>query len=298
MEVAPNSSAIYRNYAIGSHDIAPNPEHIPTVLPKNHMLLRIPMLGTVCLLMASTCLSWQTPDSSCSTFSGTWYGSFRIVAADGKSTRDNAVIVLAGDCGHITGSAGSGIDQQMAVGAVQVTGDEIRFHMDAMGGLDFQLKRRGNHLTGTASGKVNAVIDVQPAPGLLPHNQLVAEITETDRKLFEAFDTCNVDAYGRYLSPDLEFYHDRGGKTGYQEQLDSLRQRCGEGLVLRRELVKDSLVVNAAPGFGAIEAGTHQFYAKQKDGTEHLDATAKFTEIWTKATGSWKLVRVISYSHQ
>ena len=160
------------------------------------------------------------------------------------------------------------------------------------------MKRQGNHLTGTASGKVNVVVDVQPAPGLLPHDQLVAEITETDRKLFEAFDACNVDAYASYLSPDLEFYHDQGGKTGYQEQLDSLRQRCGEGLVLHRELVKDSLVVNAAPGFGAIEAGTHQFYAKQKDGTKHLDATAKFTEIWTKATGSWKLVRVISYSHQ
>lgn len=260
--------------------------------------MRIPTLGALCLLTASTCLSSQTTDSSCSTFFGTWYGSFRLVAADGKSTRDNAVIVLTGDCGHITGSAGSDIDRQMPVSNVQVTDDEIRFHMDAMGGLDFQLKRRGNHLTGTASGKTNAVIDVQPAPGLLPHDQLLAEITEADRKLFEAFDTCNVDGYASYLSPDLEFYHDRGGKTGYQEQLDSLRQRCGEGLVLRRELVKDSLIVNAAPGFGAIEAGTHLFYAKQKDGTEHLDATAKFTEIWTKATGSWKLVRVISYSHQ
>jgi hypothetical protein len=57
--------------------------------------------------------------------------------------------------------------------------------------------------------------------------------------------------------------------------------------MLRRELVKNSMVVNAAPGLGAIEAATHQFYAKQKDGTEHLDATAKFTEIWTKASGSW-----------
>src|SRR5262249_47290478 len=105
-------------------------------------------------------------------------------------------------------------------------------------------------------------------------------------------------AYASYLSPDLEFYHDQGGKTGYQEQLDSLRQRCCEGLVLRRELAKDSLVVNAAPGLGAIEAASHQFYAKQKDGPERLDATAKFTEIWTKASGRWKLVRVISYDHR
>ena len=167
-----------------------------------------------------------------------------------------------------------------------------------MGGLDFKLKLRASRLVGTATGKVQAVIDVTPAPGLLPHERLLSEIEDSDRKLFEAFDACNIDAYASYLSTDLEFYHDQGGKTGYQDQLDSLRQRCGEGLVLRRELVQDSLVVNAAPGFGAIEAGTHRFYAKQKDGTEHVDATAKFAEIWTKASGSWKLARVISYDHK
>jgi len=198
----------------------------------------------------------------------------------------------------MTGSAGSNIDRQSPISRVQFTGDEIRFHMEPMGGLDFQLKRQGSHLVGTANGQVRAVIDVQPAPGLLPHGELVDEISDADRSLFEASDTCNVAVYASYLSPDLEFYHDQGGKTGYQEQLDSLQQRCGEGLVLRRELVRNSMVVNAAPGFGAIEAATHQFYAKQKDGTERLDATAKFTEIWTKASGSWKLVRIISYDHQ
>lgn len=197
----------------------------------------------------------------------------------------------------MTGSAGSSIDQQSPISSVQVAGNEIRFHMEAMGGLDFQLKRQGNRLAGTASGKIHAVIDVLPAPGLLPHGQLAAEITDADRKLFEAFDSCNVAAYGKYLSPDLEFYHDRRGRQGYQDQLDSLRQRCGEGQVLRREIVKDSMIIDAAPGFGAIEAGTHRFYAKQKDGAEHLDSTAEFAEIWSKASGSWKLVRVISYDH-
>lgn len=262
------------------------------------MLTKMWVFGGVWLLMSVTSLAPQTRDARCSAFSGTWFGSFRVVTPDGKSTRDNAVIVLTGDCATMTGSAGSTIDQQSPISRVQVNGNEVRFHMEPMGGLDFQLKRRGNHLVGTASGKVRAVIDVQPAPGLLPHDRLVAEIAEADRELFEAFDRCNIAAYASHLSPDLEFYHDQGGKTGYQDQLDSLRQRCGEGLVLRRELDKDSLVVNAAPGFGAIEAGTHEFYSKQKDGTEHLDATAKFTEIWTKASGTWKLVRVISYDHK
>jgi ketosteroid isomerase-like protein len=262
------------------------------------MLMKITMFGALCLLVTAQSLSAQTNDLSCSAFSGTWFGSFRILTPDGKSTRDNAVIVLTGDCEHMTGSAGSTIDQQSPISNVQFTGDEIRFHMDPMGGLDFQLKRQGNRLVGTASGKVRAAIEVQPAPGLLPHDQLAVEITDADRKAFEAFDRCDIDAYASYFSLDLEFYHDKGGKTDYQEQLDSIRQRCNEGLVLRRELMKDSLVVNAGPGFGAIEAGTHRFYARQKDGTEHLDATAKFTEIWSKASGSWKLVRVISYDHQ
>jgi ketosteroid isomerase-like protein len=261
------------------------------------MLRKIWVFGPVCLLLMAVSLSAQTKDASCSAFSGTWYGSFRVFTPDGKSVRDNAVLVLTCDSGTMAGSAGSNMDQQAPISRVQFTGDEIRFHMEPMGGLDFHLKRQGNHLAGTASGNVRAVIDVKPAPGLLPHDQLVAELTDADRNLFEAFGTCNIAAYASYLSPDLEFYHDQGGKTGYQEQLDSLRQRCGEGLVLRRELVKDSLVVNAAPGFGAIEAATHRFYAKQKDNAEHLDATAKFTEIWTKASGGWKLVRVISYDH-
>jgi hypothetical protein len=116
----------------------------------------------------------------------------------------------------MTGSAGSRIDQQSPISRVQFVGDEIRFHMEPMGGLDFELKRQGIHLVGSASGKVRALIDVQPAPGLLPHGELLDEITDADRKLFEAFDNCNVDAYASYLSPDLEFYHDQGGKTGYQ----------------------------------------------------------------------------------
>lgn len=213
-----------------------------------HMLMKIWMHAALHILVTATALSAQTKDVACSAFSGTWFGSFRVVTPDGKSTRDNAVIVLAGDCGNMTASAGSTIDQQSPISRVQFTSDEIRFHLEPMGGLDFQLKRQGNHLVGTASGGVRAAIDVQPAPGLLPHGELVNEITDADRKLFEAFDTCNTEAYASYLSPDLEFYHDHGGKTSYQEQLDSLRQRCGEGLVLRRELVKGSMVVNAAPG--------------------------------------------------
>jgi hypothetical protein len=57
--------------------------------------------------------------------------------------------------------------------------------------------------------------------------------------------------------------------------------------------VEGSLVVNALPGYGALEAGMHRFYSRQRDGSEHLDATARFIFVWSKETGSWKLVRVL-----
>jgi ketosteroid isomerase-like protein len=231
-------------------------------------------------------------------FTGTWFGSFNVTTPDGQIHRDNAVLVLQQNAGTLSGTMGSTIDQQSPLTGIQITGDEIRFHMDAAGGLDFTLRSTAGHLTGSSRGRMNAAVDVRPAPGLLPHEELVKEISEADSKLFAAFDACNVDAYASFLSPDLEFYHDKGGKTGYQFQLDSLRQRCGEGLVLRRELVPDSLIINAAPGFGAIEAGTHRFYSKEKDGTEHLDATARFAQVWTKTSGRWQLVRIISYDHE
>lgn len=181
------------------------------------MLMRISTSVALCLLIASPCLASQITDSSCSTFSGTWYGAFRVVTPDGKSTRYNAVIVLAGDCGHITGSAGSGIDQQMPISSVQVTGDEIRFHMDPMGGLDFKLKRQGNHLSGTASGKINVVIDVQPAPGLLPHEQLL------DVLILEGTSMAGTEAAWDFVSDDkqlmpfLQKIHKRDGAIPHFE---------------------------------------------------------------------------------
>lgn len=86
------------------------------------MLKETRILGVVCVLLAATPLSAQGKDASCSAFAGTWYGAFRVLTDDGRSTRDNAVIVLSGDCSNVTGSAGSAIDRQMPISAVQLVG--------------------------------------------------------------------------------------------------------------------------------------------------------------------------------
>jgi ketosteroid isomerase-like protein len=234
--------------------------------------------------------------------SGTWFGDFDITNPDGKVSHDTAVLILQENGTGLTGSAGGTIDRQSPMTAGKVDNGQILFHLDAAGGVDFALHMDAGHIRGTATmhspnGPMQAEIDVRPAPGLIPHAQLVEEIEEADRNAFAAFEECDEAGFAKFLSKDLEFYHDHTGEQGYEENLKALRDRCAEGIKLRRELVDSSLIVNAVPGYGAIEAGTHRFYSKQQDGTEHLDATAEFTMVWSKESGSWKLTRVISYDH-
>jgi ketosteroid isomerase-like protein len=232
-------------------------------------------------------------------FSGTWFGKITLTSNDGKISHDTAVMVLQQSGAKIAGSIGRTVDEQTALSGGHVEGHTGRFHLDAAGGLDFQLVLDGRRISGKATGpRMKAEVALRPAPGLLPHQQLLEEITAADQALFDAFQACDVPRYGESLSKDVEFYQDHTGKTGYAENLAALRQRCEEGIHLRRELVDSTLIVNAAPGFGAIESGTHRFYSRQPDGSEHLDATAQFTNVWTKATGTWKLIRIVSFDHR
>ncbi len=231
-------------------------------------------------------------------FQGTWFGSFVMTNPNGKVSYDTAVIVLDRQGGSITGTAGPTIDHQMPMGAVHVDGNSIHFTVDVEGGISFELHGTAEHLEGTAvGGPLKAALDLKPAPGLLPHDRLLQEISDADKQMFDAFGACNVDSYKAFLSTDLEFYHDHVGKQDYASHLEAMRNRCAEGIVLRREVVDGTLLVNAAPGFGAIEVGTHRFYSKQPDGSEHLDATAEFANVWSKASGHWQIVRAISYDH-
>lgn len=233
------------------------------------------------------------------TLSGTWFGDFIRTSPDGKVSHDTAVLIVEQDGSNLKGSIGPTVDQQTSFTDASFNHNRARFHIDAGGGMDFVLDLNVDHMTGVATSKrFTAKINLQPAPGLLPHPQLVQEITSADQQLYDAFTGCDVARYASFLSKDLEFYQDHMGKTGYEWNLKSLRDRCAEGIRLRRELEKDSLIVNAAPGFGAIQAGTQRFYSQGSDGSEHLDATARFTNVWSKETGSWKLVRIISYDHR
>lgn len=133
---------------------------------------------------------------------------------------------------------------------------------------------------------------VQPTVG---HQELYQEIAKQDSLLFNAFNTRDIDLFKTMFTEDLEFYHDKGGLTGYEHTIDFLKTTAQGNNQLKRELVKGSLEIYPIPGYGAMEIGMHRFC--HLDNGKQNCGTFKFVHIWQKKDNQWKITRVISYDH-
>jgi len=126
--------------------------------------------------------------------------------------------------------------------------------------------------------------------------ELTKAITELDRQLFDAYNTCNLDKLGTMVADDLEFYHDKTGlAVGKQVFLDAIKNNiCGK---VTRKLVAGTLEVYPLHGYGAVEIGEHRFY---HPGAQDHDVVgeAKFVTLWQYKDGAWKITRAISYDHE
>jgi len=126
--------------------------------------------------------------------------------------------------------------------------------------------------------------------------ELTKAITELDRQLFDAYNTCNLDKLGTIVADDLEFYHDKTGlAVGKQVFLDAIKNNiCGK---VTRKLVAGTLEVYPLHGYGAVEIGEHRFY---HPGAQDHDVVgeAKFVTLWQYKDGAWKITRAISYDHE
>ncbi|WP_053096133.1 nuclear transport factor 2 family protein [Frateuria defendens] len=150
----------------------------------------------------------------------------------------------------------------------------------------------GKAVTGFAAAFIASLALAAPADAPGGH-ALLATITALDRTVFDAYNRCDLRTFARYIAPDIEFYHDKGGLTlGREKLVESLRQGvCGK---LRRELVAGTLEVYPIKGFGAVETGSHRFCALS---TGRCDALARFVHLWAFHDGAWRISRVISYDH-
>ena len=124
---------------------------------------------------------------------------------------------------------------------------------------------------------------------------LFIQIAHMDSIVFNAFNERNIEVFKKLFTADLEFYHDKGGLTGYDYTIQSLENTAARNDGLRRDLVPGSLEVYPIKNYGAIEIGAHRF-CHQENGKQDC-GTFKFVHIWKKIGNEWKITRVVSYDH-
>ena len=127
------------------------------------------------------------------------------------------------------------------------------------------------------------------------NRELYREIARMDSMLFNAFNSRDIAKFGSLFTNDLEFFHDKGGLTGYDYTMNTMKDVARNNNGLRRDLVKGSLEVYPVPGYGAIQVGAHTF-CHLENGKQDC-GTFKFVHVWHKKDGAWKISRVVSYGH-
>jgi len=143
-------------------------------------------------------------------------------------------------------------------------------------------------------------------PGAVARPGLYEEILKADAEFFKAFfDTCDVETVRRSIADDFEMFHDKGGRVSASgaefvkvAQDKCKRQDDGTDFLSTRKLVPETMKVYAVNDYGAIEIGTHRFYAIQQGKPNRLTETGQFTHVWKEENGQWRLARVLSYDHE
>lgn len=134
----------------------------------------------------------------------------------------------------------------------------------------------------------------EQAPEAIPSgDELTRTITSLDAKVFDAYNQCDLKTFAEFFSPDVEFYHDKGGlMTSRDAVVDATRRNiCHK---VRRELI-GSIEVYPIKDYGAIEIGTHKFC---QIATGKCEGMGKFFHIWRYQHGQWQMTRVVSYDHR
>jgi len=130
---------------------------------------------------------------------------------------------------------------------------------------------------------------------VLKTDELYLEILEMDRALFEAFNNRNLQKQETIFAQDIEFFHDQGGMSRYDELIENTKRLFAQNNELKRTLVPSSLEIYPIKGYGALQVGEHTFCHV---GNGRNDCgTFKFVHVWQQRSDGWKLTRVISYGH-
>lgn len=136
-------------------------------------------------------------------------------------------------------------------------------------------------------------------------SELYKTIKEKDSLLFNiGFNNCDIIQFKKLVSDNFEFYHDQSGITSSKIQfIKSIENGlCKLNYKPKRVIDEKSIDIfplnNNGVLYGAIQTGTHSFYAIEKNKEEYLTSVAKFTHLWILENGNWKLSKGLSYNHK
>jgi hypothetical protein len=151
-----------------------------------------------------------------------------------------------------------------------------------------------------------AAAPVPPAPTIPTGETLKQAILSRDAEFFELYFTgCDPERLMTMLTPDLEFYHDKGGFAfrDAEAMVADYAKTCAakkapDAWRSRRALVPATVRIDPIPGYGAIEDGEHYFYEGQSDGPQKRVGYGRFTIVWVLSPDGWRLSRCLSFAHR
>lgn len=145
-------------------------------------------------------------------------------------------------------------------------------------------------------GSAGQAFGQEPVKRYIPVSQALYDtIARMDSLLFNSFNNRDLAAQKKIFSVDIEFYHDKGGLTRYDQVIENTKRLFDQDNGLKRTLVPGSMEVYPIKDYGAVQIGMHRFCHKE-NGKDDC-GTFKFIHIWQQKNGEWKLARVISYDH-
>ncbi len=147
--------------------------------------------------------------------------------------------------------------------------------------------------------------DYHLSEGAVTTPELVAAVEDADTRLFTAiFDTCDMDTAASLMTEDVRFIHDKWGQTANDRATlvaalkdGCQRQAAGTDFRSRREIVPGTQHFYALNSYGAVEMGTHRFYALLPGKPEQLTEISDFVILWKQVDGKWQMAESISYNH-
>ena len=146
---------------------------------------------------------------------------------------------------------------------------------------------RGGRAEAGGAGEPHAGRDREAGP-------CATKSAEADAEFFRAFfDTCDIEVVRRFVADDFEMIHDKGGFVAPSgpdfvkiTQDKCKRQAEGDDFLSTRKLVPESLKVYPIQDDGAIETGTHTFYAVKAGRAGPPDRNGPFTHFGSRKTAS------------